>query len=71
MRLYKSQSTLTDKLRRKLVNMLVDLIIDRFGLYPTSLQKTMVAKAAVTLFPAYKVKNSSNGIVIIFKNAFE
>lgn len=63
LRLYKTQNTLTDKLRRKLVNIVIDLVIDRFGLYPTSPQKIMVAKAAVTLFPIYKVHDTQNGIV--------
>lgn len=71
MRLYKSQNKLTDKLRRKLINMIVDLVIDRFGLYPTSFQKIVVAKAAVVLFPVYKVKDTPNGIVTIFESSFE
>lgn len=65
LRTYKSQNALTDKLRRKLVNIVADLVVDRFGLYPTSSQKIMVAKAAVILFPIYKVKDTPDGIVNI------
>lgn len=50
-------------MRRKLMNLLVDLLIQRHGLYPKSFEKTMFAKAVVTLFPKFKFNGTEHGTV--------
>lgn len=60
---FKKTGTLIEKKRKKFVGILVDLIIDNFGYYPSATEKTMVAKAAVNLFPCFKSSESKDGIV--------
>lgn len=60
---YKNNGTLIKTKRKKLVGIIVDLIIDHFGYYPSASEKTMVAKAAVNLFPCFKSSESKDGIV--------
>lgn len=65
---YRSSGILIETKRKKLVGILVDLIIDNFGYYPSSAEKTMVAKAAVNLFPRFKTCESEAGIVSFIVN---
>lgn len=60
---YKTNGTLIEKTRKKLVNLVVDLIIQRFGYYPSASDKIMVAKATVNLFLCFKTCESEDGIV--------
>lgn len=60
---YRTNQSLNEKMRKRLVNIIVDLIIHRFGYYPSASEKTMVAKATVDLFPCYKTCHSKDGIV--------
>lgn len=60
---YKTNGALNEKMRKKLVSIVVDLIIQRFGYYPSASEKVMVAKATVTLFPCFKTCQSEDGIV--------
>lgn len=57
-------------MRHKLLNLLVDMLISRYGLYPKTVEKTMVAKAAVVLFPHFKVDDTEHGIVSHFATMF-
>lgn len=63
LREHKNSRTLSERMRKKLVNLSVDLMVERFGLYPTAAQKTIVAIAVVELFPSFKTRESSDGIV--------
>lgn len=45
------------------MSIVVELIIQRFGYYPSAHEKTMVAKATVNLFPCFKTCQSEDGIV--------
>lgn len=60
---YKKTKNLTEKLRHKMVNLVMDMAIERFGLYPTSSEKIVIAKATVKLFPVFKAKDTEHGIV--------
>lgn len=60
---YSINQTLTETQRKKFVGIIVNLIIEKFGLYPTAAEKIMVAKAAVNLFPYFKSRESKDGIV--------
>lgn len=64
LREYNTNQTLAEIKRKKLVGIIVDLIIEKFGLYPSAAVKIMVAKAAVNLFPCFKSHESKDGIVI-------
>lgn len=50
--------------RRELVRVIVDFIVDKFGLRPTAFQKSSVARAAIMLFPRLAFKNSQIGGVV-------
>lgn len=63
MKEYDDRKTLTELKRHKLVNILVDMLIDRYGLYPKSLEKIMLAKAVIVLFPKFKVEGTLHGTV--------
>lgn len=55
---------LSEKNRRDLCNLIVDLLVDKAkGLYPNLVTKTSLAKATVSLFPTLKYKDSRDGIV--------
>lgn len=56
-------NNLSERMRLKFVNLLVDMLIDRYGLYPKALEKTMIAKAAISLFPKFKVEGTEHGTV--------
>lgn len=60
---YEDIQTLTEQKRHKLVNCLVDLLIGRYGLYPKLFEKIMLAKAAIDLFPKFKVGGTTHGTV--------
>lgn len=60
---YNTNGTLNEKKRKKLVSIIGELIIQRFGYYPSTTEKTMVAKATVNLFPCFKTCQSEDGIV--------
>lgn len=60
---YERLNTLTEQMRHKLVNILVDLLIERYGLYPKIFEKIMIAKAAIGLFPKFKVDGTEHGTV--------
>lgn len=60
---YDEMDTLTETKRHKLVNLLVDMLIERYGLYPSKLNKIMLAKAAIVLFPRFKVEGTEHGTV--------
>lgn len=60
---YQTNRTLNEKMRKKLVSSVVDLIIQHFGYYPSASEKAMVAKATVNLFPCFKTCQSEDGIV--------
>lgn len=60
---YHELQTLTEKMRHKLVNCLVDMLVQRFGVYPKSFEKTTLAKAAIVLFPKFKVEDTQHGTV--------
>lgn len=63
---YNERKNLTESKRHKLVNILVDMLINRFGIHPKSYEKIMVAKAAIALFPKFKVEGTQHGIVSCF-----
>lgn len=53
-----------DRSKNKLVDLLVDFMIQRFGLYPTAIQKRQVAKTTLELFKVFHIKKSRlDGIV--------
>lgn len=53
-----------DRTKNKLIDLLVDFMIQRFGIYPTATQKKQVAKATLELFKVFHVKKSKlDGIV--------
>lgn len=55
--------------RRELIRILVDFIVEKFGLKPSAYQKLSVAKASVIIFPRLKFKNSlTDGTVRITQN---
>lgn len=60
---HRTNRTLNEKMRKKLVSIVVDLIIHHFGYYPSASEKTMVAKATANLFPCFKTCQSEDGIV--------
>lgn len=64
---YRNTGTLSESSRHKLVNHLVDILIQRHGLYPKSFEKIMISKAALDLFPKFKVDGTQNGTVILFE----
>lgn len=45
--------------RQKIVRILVDFMIEEFGIKPKTFQKISTARAAVMVFPRLKFKNST------------
>lgn len=67
LREYNETRKINETSRRKLVNIVTDLVIERFGLHPTKDQKISVAKATIDVFKCFRVENSTNdGIVSNF-----
>lgn len=60
---YERTQRLTANTRRKLVNVVVNLMIQKYGHQPSSEQKTAHAKAIVELFPKLKDPGSTEGYV--------
>lgn len=60
---YNDKNNLSEPSRHKLVNILVDMLIERHGLYPPTIEKISIAKAALILFPKFKVNGTKYGIV--------
>lgn len=60
---YNDKNNLSEPSRHKLVNILVDMLIERHGLYPPTVEKISIAKAALILFPKFKVHGTKHGIV--------
>lgn len=60
---YQTRNTLTESSRRKFVNFLVNMLVERYGLYPKAFEKIMIAKAAIDLFPKFRVDNTEHGTV--------
>lgn len=50
--------------RRELIRVLVDFIVEKFGLKPTAYQKTSAARAAIIGFPRLAFKNSQIGGIV-------
>ncbi|XP_055307444.1 uncharacterized protein LOC129571654 [Sitodiplosis mosellana] len=65
---FKNDDRLTENLRRKLVNIVLDFIIERFGLYPTKEEKVAVAMATVNFFTCFKLAESRVGGIELFYN---
>ncbi|XP_036409061.1 uncharacterized protein LOC118794878 [Megalops cyprinoides] len=59
---YERDGCLCELSRRKLIKFAVSFIMDEFGFYPTSAQKTMLAEHIVELFPALRLCVPSAGI---------
>nr|XP_023691406.1 uncharacterized protein LOC111856031 isoform X2 [Paramormyrops kingsleyae] len=55
MREYERDGCLCELSRRKLIKFAVSFIMDEFGFYPTSAQKTMLAEHIVELFPSLRL----------------
>lgn len=60
--------SISENERRKLVNELVDFMVEAFGITVNRHQKEMTASAAIILFPTLKYKLSTAGTVSIRKN---
>ncbi|MFT7799093.1 uncharacterized protein LOC111856031 isoform X2 [Arapaima gigas] len=59
---YERDGCLCELSRRKLIKFAVSFIMDKFGFYPTSAQKTMLAEHIVELFPSLRLCVPSAGI---------
>ncbi|KAJ8389938.1 hypothetical protein AAFF_G00112230 [Aldrovandia affinis] len=59
---YERDGCLCELSRRKLIKFAVSFIMEEFGFYPTSAQKTMLAEHIVKLFPALRLCVPSAGI---------
>ncbi|XP_018619806.2 uncharacterized protein LOC108941542 [Scleropages formosus] len=59
---YERDGCLCELSRRKLIKFAVSFIMDQFGFYPTSAQKTMLAEHIVELFPSLRLCVPSAGI---------
>lgn len=59
----KKEKILNDKQRRKIIGLIVDFMIESYGLDITLLERCVTAFATVTLFPALKYKDSKDGTV--------
>lgn len=63
---FEYSKTLSTKMRNLLLELLVNYVVDKFGLYPTRSAKIMLSKATVQLFPNLHTQNSKlDGIVRI------
>lgn len=64
---YKTKGALDERHRQKMVNILADYCIEKHGLslYPSISEKTALAKAAVTLFPAFRLPDTKYGRLIL------
>ncbi|XP_066554653.1 uncharacterized protein LOC136741940 [Amia ocellicauda] len=59
---YEKDSCFCELSRRKLIKIAVAYLVEEFGFYPTSAQKTMLAEHIVDLFPALRLCVPSAGI---------
>ncbi|XP_014059486.1 uncharacterized protein [Salmo salar] len=59
---YEREGCLCELSRRKLIKFSVSFIVEEFGFYPTSAQKTMLAEHIVELFPGLRLCAPSAGI---------
>ncbi|XP_010864407.2 uncharacterized protein LOC105007253 isoform X2 [Esox lucius] len=59
---YEREGCLCELSRRKLIKFSVSFIVEEFGFYPTSAQKTMLAENIVELFPGLRLCAPSAGI---------
>ncbi|XP_015217537.2 uncharacterized protein [Lepisosteus oculatus] len=59
---YEKDSSFCELTRRKLIKIAVAYLVEEFGFYPTSAQKTMLAEHIVELFPALRLCVPSAGI---------
>lgn len=60
---HRTYRTMNEQKRKKMVQIVVDMLIQRFGYYPSASEKHMIAKATVNLFPCFKTCESEDGIV--------
>lgn len=67
---YEDQGFLCTKTRRQLVNIVAKFIEDKYSLYPSREQKTMVSNAVVKLFPRYMIKDNITNCDGIVSNRF-
>jgi hypothetical protein len=66
---YKEHKSLNEKLRRRLVNIVVDIMTTQCGLHPTTAQKVDYAKATVDIFHSLRDPSTTYGhvrIIIFF-----
>ncbi|KAJ7992278.1 hypothetical protein DPEC_G00276860 [Dallia pectoralis] len=59
---YEREGCLCELSRRKLIKFSVSFIVEEFGFYPTSAQKTLLAEHIVELFPGLRLCAPSAGI---------
>lgn len=64
---YELNNELPKGKRNKFTNMLVDLMVKEHGLFPSRETKIGFSHAAISLFPCYKVSNSTNGGIVSIK----
>lgn len=60
---YNSNGTLTIVERQKVIRVIVDFMVSKFGTNVTSYQKKKTAEATILVFPCLKEKHSKDGIV--------
>lgn len=63
---YKKTNSIDETMRRKLSNIVVAFLTEKFGLFPTKDQKISVALATVNYFQCFKVTNSQHGGIVSF-----
>lgn len=63
---YKKNESIDETMRRKLINIVVAFIAEKFGLFPSKEQKVSVALATVNYFQCFKVASSPHGGIVSF-----
>lgn len=63
---YKQNDSLDKTMRRKLITIVVALVVEKFGYFPSKEQKISVALATVNCFECLKVADSQHGGIVCF-----
>lgn len=67
---YKNTKQIGEQKRKLFVNLLVDFIVARYGLYPSTEVKKTVAMAAIKLFPCFEISSSKAGGMVSFIHCY-
>lgn len=67
----KNKQVLNSTDQRKIIQSVVDYMVEEFGVNVSIFERCITAFATVTLFPALKYKGSRDGTVNIFFISFE